>query len=50
MLEVINDFNFNDNLFWRGRIGVYNVEKSDILKFIMLNLMNFNILVMDESR
>lgn len=50
LLEAINDFNSNDNLLWRGRIGAYNVEKSDTLKLIMSNRMNFNISVMDESR
>lgn len=50
LLEVINDFNFNDSRLWRVRIGVFDVEWSDILKFVLFNIIDFNIFVMEESR
>lgn len=50
LFEVINDFNFNVNGFWKVRIGVYDVEKSDMLKIMMLNFIDFNLILIEESR
>ncbi|XP_062588222.1 uncharacterized protein LOC134249878 [Saccostrea cucullata] len=49
LLEAVNDFISNETRHWKARLGAYDVEKTDTLKFVMSNPLNLNISITEES-